>query len=309
MAGAGAVRAVRDRIRSVENAAKVTRAMELVAASKMRRAQERALAARPYAERMRAMFAHLSGLGGSGDAETLHPLLQEREVRHFAFIHITADRGLAGGLNSNMNRAGASLALEQQPQVERVSALAVGRKGRDFFRRSGFPLLAEFTALGDFPEMAQALPIARIVVDDFVAGEVDRVFLGYPQFLSTAVQRPRFRQILPVTAPEPEGGEQEAGEQAAAGEQRPLDFIFEPAPEVLLETLLPRYVEMQIYEALLEAAASEQSARMVAMRQATDAATEMIGDLTLTYNKARQELITGELLDIVGGKAALERTQ
>ncbi len=308
MAGAGAVRAVRDRIRSVENAAKVTRAMELVAASKMRRAQDRAFSARPYAERMRAMFAHLSGLGG-GDAETLHPLLQQREVRHFAFIHITANRGLAGGLNSNMNRAGASLALEQQPHVERVSALAVGRKGRDFFRRSGFPLLAEFTALGDFPEMAQALPIARIVVDDFATGEVDRVYLGYQQFVNTAVQRPRYRQILPVTAPEPEGGEQEAAEQDAREQQRPLDFIFEPPPEVLLETLLPRYVEMQIYEALLEAAASEQSARMVAMRQATDAANDMIGELTLTYNKARQELITGELLDIVGGKAALERTQ
>ena len=297
MAGAGAVRAVRDRIRSVGNAAKVTQAMELVAASKMRRAQDRALSSRPYAERMRAVLAHLAGYARtSGGGDELHPLLRQREVRHFAFIHITADRGLAGGLNSNMNRAGASLALEQQPHVERVSVLPAGRKGRDFFRRSGFPMLAEFTGLGDFPGMQQVLPIARVVVDDYTRGEVDSVYLGFQRFVNTAVQRPTFRQLLPITAPE--------GVEATGPA---LDFIFEPDPVRLLETLLPRYVEMQIYEALLEASASEQSARMVAMRQATDAANEMIQELTLTYNKARQELITSELLDIVGGKAALER--
>ena len=296
MAGAGAVRAVRDRIRAVESAAKVTKAMELVAASKMRRAQDRALAARPYAERMRAVLASLSGYAQQADADDLHPLLAERDVSHFAFIHITSDRGLAGGLNSNMNRAGASLALEHQPNVERVSAITIGRKGRDFFNRSGFPLLAEFTEIGDFPGMEAVLPIARIVIDDYSAGTVDRVFLGFQHFVSTAVQRPSFRQLLPVVAPE--------GEAESA-----VDFIFEPEPAQLLETLLPRYVEMQIFEALLEAAASEQSSRMVAMRQATDAAEEMVGDLTLTYNKARQELITADLLDIVGGKAALERDQ
>ena len=297
MAGAGAVRAVRDRIRSVGNAAKVTQAMELVAASKMRRAQDRALSSRPYAERMRAVLAHLANYARtSGGGDELHPLLQQREVRHFAFIHITADRGLAGGLNSNMNRAGASLALEQQPHVERVSVLPAGRKGRDFFRRSGFPMLAEFTGLGDFPGMQQVLPIARVVVEDYTRGEVDSVYLGFQRFVNTAVQRPTFRQLLPITAPE--------GVEATGPA---LDFIFEPDPVRLLETLLPRYVEMQIYEALLEASASEQSARMVAMRQATDAANEMIQELTLTYNKARQELITSELLDIVGGKAALER--
>jgi F-type H+-transporting ATPase subunit gamma len=294
MAGAGAVRAVKDRIRAVESAAKVTKAMELVAASKMRRAQDRALAARPYAERMRAVLASLSGYAQQADADDLHPLLAERDVSHFAFIHITSDRGLAGGLNSNMNRAGASLALEHQPDVERVSAITIGRKGRDFFNRSGFPLLAEFTEIGDFPGMEAVLPIARIVIDDYSAGKVDRVFLGFQHFVSTAVQRPSFRQLLPVVAPE--------GEEESA-----VDFIFEPEPAQLLETLLPRYVEMQIFEALLEAAASEQSSRMVAMRQATDAAEEMVGDLTLTYNKARQELITADLLDIVGGKAALER--
>jgi F-type H+-transporting ATPase subunit gamma len=293
MAGAGAVRAIRNRIRSFESAAKVTTAMQLVAASKMRRAQDRALASRPYADQMRAVLAHLSGYAAGADPSELHPLLQQRPVRNFAYIHVTADRGLAGGLNSNMNRAGAGLALEHQPHVERVSIVPVGRKGRDFFRRAGFPLLAEFTQLGDYPGLAQILPIARIVIDDYIAGEIDQVFIGYQRFVNTAIQRPTVRQILPVTAPE-----------EAAPEH--IDFLFEPSPAQLLETLLPRYIEMQIYEAVLDAAASEQSARMVAMRAATDAANEMVSDLTLTYNKARQELITGELLDIVGGTAALE---
>lgn len=293
MPGGGSVRAIRDRIRSVQNSAKVTKAMELVASSKMRRAQNRALGARPYAQQMRSVLAQLSGYASSASGEDGHPLLASRPVKHFAFIHITADRGLAGGLNANMNRAGANLALEHQPHVERVSVIPVGRKGRDFFRRSGFPRLAEFAGLGDYPGYEAVRPIARLVMDDFASGEVDQVFIGYQQFVNTAVQRPTLRQLLPVTAP--------AGEGA-----KPVDFIFEPSPEALLETLLPRYVEMQIFEALLEASASEQSARMVAMRAATDAADAMVQDLTLTYNKARQEMITGELLDIVGGVAALE---
>ena len=300
MPGAGQVRAIRGRIRSVGNTAKVTKAMELVAASKMRRAQDRALAARPYAERMRAVLARVaasSAARGAADADSLHPLLEQRAVRHFAFIHVTANRGLAGGLNANMNRAGASLALERQPQAERVSVIPVGRKGRDFFRRAGFPQVAEFSDLGDYPGMGDTLPISQIVTRDFAGGEIDQVYIGYQRFVNTAVQRPVVRQLLPVEPP-PESGE--------AGVAGAPDFIFEPSPQALLETLLPRYVEMQVYEAILEAAASEQSARMVAMRAATDAANEMIADLTLTYNKARQELITGELLDIVGGTAALE---
>jgi F-type H+-transporting ATPase subunit gamma len=274
MPGGGAVRAIRQRIRSVQNTAKVTKAMELVASSKMRRAQTRAFGARPYAQQMRAVLAQLAGYAAS--AEDASPLLVTRPVKHFAFIHITADRGLAGGLNANMNRAGASLALEHQPHVERVSVIPVGRKGRDFFRRSGFPRLAEFTALGDYPGFEAVRPIARLVIEDYTRGEIDRLFIGYQQFVNTAIQRPTLRQLLPVAAPE--GG---------AGA---TDFIFEPSPE-----------------ALLESAASEQSARMVAMRSATDAALDMVQGLTLTYNKARQEMITGELLDIVGGKAALEQ--
>jgi F-type H+-transporting ATPase subunit gamma len=297
MAGAGSVRAIRQRISSVENTAKVTGAMELVAASKMRRAQERALNARPYATEMRAILSKLSSYANqSRNSDSANPLLSEREVKNFALIHITADRGLAGGLNANMNRASASLMLERQSEVDRASVLAVGRKGRDFFRRSGFPELGEFTNIGDFPDSSDILPIARMVIDDYVSGAVDQVFLGFQTFVNAAVQRPTLRQILPINPPE-DDGENEAG----------VDFLFEPSPDSILENLLPRYVEMQVFEAVLEAQASEQSARMVAMRQATDAANEMVSDLTLTYNKARQELITGELLDIVGGKAALEQ--
>jgi F-type H+-transporting ATPase subunit gamma len=296
MAGGGQVRGIRDRIRSVSSTAKVTRAMELVAASKMRRAQDRAVQARPYAETMRDVLAQLAAVtAGSGDSN-LHPLLQPRDVvKHVSYVHITADRGLAGGLNSNMNRAGANLVLEHQPNVNRISVISAGRKGRDFFRRSGMELLADFPELGDFPNFEDVRPIARLIIDDFVSGRVDQVFIGYQRFVNAAVQRPTTRQLLPIVAPV---GTETDGASA--------EFIFEPSPEELLATLLPRYVEMQVYEAVLEARASEQSARMVAMRQATDAAKEMVSDLTLAYNKARQENITGELLDIVGGKAAVE---
>lgn len=295
MAGGGSVRAIRDRIKSVRSTAKVTRAMELVAASKMRRAQDRALASRPYAERMTAVLSQLAAYTGAGDGQALHPLLEQRAVQRVAYIHVTADRGLAGGLNANMNRAGASLVLRHQPNVSSITVLPVGRKGRDFFARSGMPVAAEFTELGDFPDFEKVRPIAKIVMDDFLSGAVDQVFIGYQRFVNAAVQRPTTRQILPIVPP--------AGEDGAV---KGADFIFEPSPERLLETLLPRYVEMQVYAAVLEARASEQSARMVAMRQATDAANEMVGALTLAYNKARQESITGELLDIVGGVAALE---
>ncbi len=296
MPGGGSVRAIRDRIKSVRSTAKVTRAMELVAASKMRRAQDRALASRPYAERMTAVLAQLATYAAGSDGQALHPLLEQRPVQRMSYIHITSDRGLAGGLNANMNRAGATLVLRHQPTVSAITVIPVGRKGRDFFARSGMPLAAEFTELGDFPDFEMVRPIAKIVMDDFLSGALDQVFIGYQRFVNAGVQRPTTRQILPIVPPE-----------AAPGTvTKSVDFIFEPSPERLLETLLPRYVEMQVYAAILEARASEQSARMVAMHQATDAANDMVGALTLAYNKARQESITGELLDIVGGVAALE---
>jgi F-type H+-transporting ATPase subunit gamma len=284
------IRQIRRRIRSVQSTAKITKAMELVAASKMRRAQQRALAGRPYAERMNWVLADLAETLPLMDPATLHPLLQRREVKAVGAVYVTPSRGLCGGLPSNMNRRASALAMEAGVPVKFI---AVGRKGRDFLQRTSAPVLAEFTELGDYPEYQQVLPIARVVIDDYLSGAFDQVFLVYPYFVNTMTQQPEARQLLPVEPPA----------QAAT---HAVDYIYEPGRETVLAELLPRYIEMQIFEAVLEGIASEQSARMVAMRNATEAADEMIQELTLTYNKARQEQITKELLDIVGGVEGLK---
>lgn len=283
-------REIQRRIRSVQNTAKITKAMELVAASKMRRAQERALAGRPYAERIIWVLADLAETLSQMDPDTMHPLLRRREVRNVGIVHITPNRGLCGGLPTNVNRRTAALTLDIGVPVQLV---AVGRKGRDFFRRSNVSIRAEFTELGDYPDYLDILPIARVMMDDYLSGEVDQVFLVYTFFINTVTQEPKVRQLLPIEPPE------EAATQA-------VDYIYEPSREAVLAELLPRYVEMEIYEAILEGIASEQSARMVAMRNASEAAEEMIEDLTLARNKARQEQITKELLDIVGGVEGLK---
>ena len=279
------IREVRRRIRSVQSTAKITKAMELVAASKMRRAQQRALAGRPYAERLTWVLADLAETLPLMDPDTLHPLLQRREVGSAAIVLITPNRGLCGGLPTNVNRHASALTLELGVPAHFI---AVGRKGLDFFRRAKVSIRAEFTQLGDYPEYQDILPIARVIIDDYLAGVFDQVLLVYPFFVNTMTQEPRVRQLLPVEPP-------------AEAATHAVDYIYEPGREAVLAELLPRYIEMQIYEAILEGVASEQSARMVAMRNATDAANEMIEELTLTYNKARQEQITKELLDIVGG--------
>ena len=284
------IREIRRRIRSVESTAKITKAMELVAASKMRRAQQRALAGRPYAERLTWVLADLAETIPQMDPDTLHPLLQRREVQATGIVLITPNRGLCGGLPANMNRRTSALILDLGVPAKLI---AVGRKGRDFFRRSNVALRAEFTELGDYPDYNEVLPIARVVIDDYLAGEFDQVFLVYPFFVNTMTQEPRVHQLLPVQPPE----------EVAT---RAVDYIYEPGRESLLAELLPRYIEMQIYEAILEGIASEQSARMVAMRNATDAAEEMIEGLKLLRNKVRQEQITKELLDIVGGVEGLK---
>ncbi|MCH7617985.1 MAG: ATP synthase F1 subunit gamma [Chloroflexi bacterium] len=278
-------REIRRRIRSVESTAKITKAMELVAASKMRRAQQRALAGRPYAERLTWVLADLAEAMGLAEADTVHPLLRRREVERASIVLITPNRGLCGGLPTNVSRRASALTLELGVPS---SLVAIGRKGRDFFRRTDMKIQAEFTELGDYPEYLDILPISHIVIDDYTAGRVDQVFLVYAYFVNTMNQEPRVHQLLPVEPPSDEA-------------TRAVDYIYEPGREAVLDELLPRYVEMQIYEAILEANASEQSARMVAMHNATDAAEEMIEDLTLARNKARQEQVTSELLDIVGG--------
>ncbi len=288
-------REIRRRIRSVENTAKITNAVQLVAASKMRRAQLRAEAARPYADSMRGLLANLASAGGDGeDTGPLHPLLERREVRETAIILITPDRGLAGGLISNLQRHAGSLVLSPE-QAGGVSMIPVGRKGLDYFARFDVPFRGEFQRLGDYPSLDDTRPISQIAMDDYMSGAVDQVSLVFASFVSTVQQRPTTVPLLPVEAPASDSGD-------AASE---VEYIFEPSPQAVLDELLPRYVEMQVYQAVLESAASEQSARMVAMRNATDAANEMVDDLTLQYNKARQEQITSELLDIVGGVEAM----
>ena len=291
---------IRRRIRSVENTAKITNAVQLVAAAKMRRAQLRAAAARPYADRMRGMLANLSGAVGEGEeGGPLHPLLERREVKETAIILITPDRGLAGGLISNLRRHAGALVMSPE-QSGGVSMVPVGRKGLDYFSRFDVPFRGEFQGLGDYPSLEDTRPISRIVMDDYIRGGIDQVLLVYAAFISTAQQRPTTVPLLPVQAPRAEVSESEGGSRGSE-----VQYIFEPSPAEVLAELLPRYVEMQVHQAVLESAASEQSARMVAMRNATDAANEMVDDLTLEYNKARQNQITAELLDIVGGVEAM----
>lgn len=281
------IREIRRRIKSVQNTAKVTKAMEMVAASKMRRAQERTMAARPYAEKMQQVLADLAAQHRSG--EEVHPLLQQREVNRIALIHITPDRGLCGGLVANINRSVASFILEQNVPITTV---VVGRKGRDFMNRSGQEVRAEFTQLGDRPSIVDIQPITHIVIDDYTNGLIDEVYVSYTRFVNTMNQRPVLWRLLPVEPTAIEPGQN-------------VEYIYEPSPAEVLAELLPRFVEKELYHVILEAIASEQSARMVAMRSATDNAKEIVEELTLTYNKVRQEMVTKELLDIVGGVAAL----
>jgi F-type H+-transporting ATPase subunit gamma len=287
---AGQLRIIRRRIRTIQSTAKITRAMELVAASKMRRAQLNAIAARPYAERLRWVLADLAETLSNVDPEERHPLLRPRpEVKAVELVLVTPNRGLSGGLPANLNRRAAQFVLDQGKPTR---VIAVGRKGRDFMRRTGQQVVAEFLELGDYPSFLDVAPIANVAINDYLNGDADEVWLLYAEFVNTVSQRPTVFKLLPIEAPE---------EAATHG----VDYIYEPSREAVLAELLPRYIERQVYGAILEAGASEQSARMVAMRNATDNATELMQDLTLVYNKARQESITSELLDIVGGVEAL----
>jgi len=277
------IRVIRRRIRSIQNTAKITKAMEMIAASKMRQAQNRVLAGRPYAEKMHEVVGHLALQAQPG--EELHPLLQRREVKRMGVIHIAADRGLCGGLNANVNKMTANFISQQSVPV---AAVPVGKRGISFMMRYAAEVVAEFAQLGDKPTLLDTLPISRIVMDEYTGGSLDRVYVAYNKFVSTVNQEPVMLEILPIEPP--------AAEHPAA-----VEYIYEPSAAGVLEHLLPRYVEMQVYHAILESIASEQSARMVAMRNATDNAYEMIDELTLVLNKARQETITKELLDIAGG--------
>ncbi len=283
---------IRDRIRSVSNTAKITSAMQLIAASRMQRAQEMVRNGRPYSDRMREVLSHLAARLTEDD-EALDPLLQRRPAERALLILITPDRGLAGALVGNILRVAAQEFTSSDIPIETVS---VGRKGERFVARTGQSLVASFS-VGDRPTLADTLDISSFAIDRYRSGEVDRVNVIYADFVNTSVQRPVNLQLLPI--------ETDASD-ADDGPTLYLDYIYEPSPNEVLSNLAPRYVETQVYHAILEAQASEHSARMIAMQNATDNANELIDELTLDLNKARQEAITGELLDIVGGVAGVE---
>jgi len=261
--------------------------MEMVATAKMRRTQQRALEGRPYAEKIREVIADLAiepRIKGK-----IAPLLQRRGVKKIAVVHMGTDRGLCGGLNTNLNRLVGEFILKQTVPV---NVITVGRKARAFARISRFNVRAEFIGISDRATMLDTMAISRVVIDDYSHGEVDLVYLAYPRFVSTMVQRPTMEVLLPI-------------EPATLPRGQVAEYIFEPDPFSVLNELLPRFVEMEVYHAMLELIASEQSARMVAMRNASDNAEELIKSLTLSLNKARQEMITKEICDISGGAEAL----
>lgn len=286
---------VRRRINSVKNVAQITRALQMVASSKMRRAQERVLAARPYSEQLVKLLSRLSS---QAEGQEELPLMRTRPVRKVGILLVTPDKGLSGALSSNVNRRAAQLAIELRREYDDpnlpISFVAVGRKGRDFLRRTRQRILAEFVQLGDNPSTADMRAIAQVIKDAYLNEEVDRVYLVYPRYVSTVVQTPTVVQLLPVQPPE------ELAEEGPAPQ-----YIFEPNATEILGALIERYVETLIYQPLLETVASFYSAQMVAMRNATDNATDLLEDLTLAYNKVRQSAITNQILEIVAGANAL----
>lgn len=284
-------REIKRRIRSVKNVGQITRAMEMVAASKMRRAQRNVLATRPYAESMRNLIGDLSSrVGGAARKGTMLEI--RPETGRVALIVVTPDRGLSGSLSSSVLRRVGRFIIEQQQLGRTVDTYAYGKKGRDFLARSGQNLMAEAVRMGDAPKLEQVLGVATSALSRVQAGEYNEVYLIYSEFVNTLVQRPQLKKLVPVDAPEASGGSR-------------LDFTYEPSQEDLLNELLPRYIETQIYQAILESIASFYSAQMVAMRNATKSAKDLVRDLTLSFNKARQAAITKEVSEISSGAAAL----
>lgn len=281
-------REIRRHIRGIRNIAQITRAMEMVAASRMRRAQQRVTESRPYSDRLRGVIADLASLK-IDDPNASFPLLEQREIKRAEIILITPDKGLKGALNANLTRRASRFILHEAGVP--VQVIAVGRKGRDFMVRTRQDLVAEFTNLGNQPTLEDIRPATDIAINDFMAGTVDAVYVLFARFVNTLSQVPEVLQILPITAPE--------------GGGIYTDYIFEPDPVTVLNELLPRFVEMQVYQALLESIASEHSAQMVAMRNATDNANGIVSDLTLSLNKARQAQITNQVAEIAAGANAL----
>ncbi len=281
---------IRTKIKSVENTRKITRAMEMVAAAKMRKAQERMRAARPYAEKIRAVAAHLS----HANPEYKHPFLVKRDaIKKVGIIVITSDKGLCGGLNTNVLRLAVSHMKNWEAEGKQVAACAIGNKGLGFMNRLGAEVKSQITGLGDVPHVEKLIGTVKVMLDAYTSGEIDAIHICYNHFVNTMKQEPCVEQLLPLTS-------DKLGESRAS-----WDYIYEPDAKVVIDQLLLRYIESLVYQGVVENMASEQSSRMVAMKAASDNAKSVIADLKLVYNKARQAAITREISEIVSGAAAV----
>ncbi len=284
-----AAKEIRTKIASVKNTQKITKAMEMVAASKMRKAQERMISARPYASKMRNVVAHIA----HANSEYKHPFLLQREVKRIGLIVVTTDRGLCGGLNGNLFRQGLRQFQKWEQEGKELELCVIGNKGIGFFSRIGGRIVGQVSALGDSPKLEQLIGTIKIMLDAFDEGRVDQVHLVYNQFVNRMTQKPTFEQLLPLV------------QEDSTDLKHHWDYIYEPEAREVMDQLLTRYIESLVYQGVVENIACEQAARMVAMKSASDNAGKLIGELQLIYNKARQAAITQELSEIVAGAAAV----
>ena len=286
---------LRTKIKSVENTKKITKAMEMISVSKMRKAQERMRTARPYAEKIRGIASHL----GQANPEYVHAYMKHSDGKAVGFIVVTTDKGLCGGLNTNLLRAVTTQLRETQSAGKTVQAVAIGSKGLGFLNRVGAKVISHVTHLGDKPHLEKLIGPVKVMLDAYANGELSAVYLCYNKFISTMAQQPTIDQLLPLSADKMEA------ETKASGTQHGWDYLYEPDAQAVIDDLLVRYAEALVYQAVAENMASEHAARMVAMKAATDNAGNVIGELKLVYNKTRQAAITKELSEIVSGAAAI----
>ena len=280
---------IRNQIGSIKSTQKITSAMEMVAASKMRKAQDRMQATRPYAEKMRQVIGHIA----KSNKDYRHPFMQEREVKRVGYIVVSSDRGLCGGLNTNAFKLLVREMREWKEKGIETDICAIGQKGASFFRSYGGNVVAALTHMGDSPSAEKLIGSVKVMLDSFEAGKIDRLFLISNEFVNTMTQSPKSEQLLPL----PEGSDEDIGRQ--------WDYIYEPDSRPILDGLMPRYIESQVYQGVVENLACEQAARMIAMKSATDNAGSIIDELQLAYNKARQAAITQEISEIVSGAASV----
>ena len=287
---------IRGKIKSVENTKKITKAMEMVAASKMRKAQDRMRAARPYSDKVRNIASNL----GKANPEYTHAFMKTNDVKAAGVIVVSTDKGLCGGLNTNVLRAVTQKLRDLQGEGMNVQTVAIGNKGLGFLNRIGAQVVSHVTQLGDTPHLERLIGPVKVLLDQYAEGKLSAVYLSYTRFINTMRQEPVVEQLLPLSA-----AKMEADSKASGTNEHGWDYIYEPDAKTVIDELLLRYVEALVYQAVAENMASEQSARMVAMKAATDNAGNLIGELKLVYNKTRQAAITKELSEIVSGAAAV----